>query len=221
MWTPKERCSSRTIPRYLIIRGFHWISLSFLVFYCVLKWSDTLEAVLMQLRPRSGADRLPEASGYKKIARVIEIFSLCVCSVTVMKSRTNYSRFIIWGLFTHCDRPLGSPLLSIYFCGFSFILTNTRHRLLFVGVRVPAVRASDRISVGHLAVTFVLESVREPSQAGYTSGYTSCTLGTGYAGMDKSLVLLLFCSFPFYLILLTKKRCWMESFLFPPAPLLL
>ena len=43
----------------------------------------------MQLWPRSGADRLPEASGDKKIARVSEIFSPCVCSVAVMKRRKN------------------------------------------------------------------------------------------------------------------------------------
>ena len=41
----------------------------------------------MQLWPRSGAERLPEANGDNKIARVSEIFSLCVCSVAVMKSR--------------------------------------------------------------------------------------------------------------------------------------
>ena len=33
-----------------------------------------------------------------------------------------------------------------FFCGFS-VIKNKRHRLLFVGVRVPAVRASDRTSV--------------------------------------------------------------------------
>ena len=39
-----------------------------------MKWSDTLEAVLMQLWPRSGADRLPEANDDNKIGRVSEIF---------------------------------------------------------------------------------------------------------------------------------------------------
>ena len=51
-----------------------------------MKWSGTLEAVLMQRWPRSAADRLLKANGEKK-ARVVRFFSLCVSSVAVMKSR--------------------------------------------------------------------------------------------------------------------------------------
>ena len=53
------------------------------MFYCVLKWSNTLKAVLMQLWPRSGVDSQPEANGDKKVARASEIILI----VAVMKSR--------------------------------------------------------------------------------------------------------------------------------------